>query len=65
MITKGMKTIIVNCQLKRRPKIRPKHDNAKDSHMTPNLVPVICWIANASEERRVQIAPELFSGWSK
>jgi hypothetical protein len=58
----GMKTINVNCQLKKIPKRSPKPNNAKDSHMIPNLVPVICWMANAPEERRAQIAPELFSG---
>jgi hypothetical protein len=41
---------------------RPKPNIAKDSHMTPNRDPAICWIVNASDERRVQIEPELFSG---
>ncbi len=60
-----MKTTIVNGQLNIRPKIRPNKVNAKDSHITANLVPVICWIDNASEERRALIAPELFSDRSK
>jgi hypothetical protein len=58
----GMKTIIVNCQLTRILNRRPKQNIDKVSHMTPNLDAAIRWTAIASEERRVQIEPELFSG---
>lgn len=33
--------------------------------MIPRRLPVICCTAIASDERRLQIAPELFSGRSK
>lgn len=35
------------------------------SQMIPRRLPVICCTAIASDERRLQIAPELFSGRSK
>jgi hypothetical protein len=40
-ITRGIKTIIVNCQLNKHPNRKPKKTNATASQMTPNLVPVI------------------------
>jgi hypothetical protein len=65
MKSRVRKTIIVNSQLKKMPKRRPKQDNAKTSHMIPNLMPTTCSIADASDERRTLIALELFSGRSK
>jgi len=47
------------------PNRRPKPIIAKLSQMTPNREPVICWTADALVESRVEIEPELFSGWSK
>ena len=65
MNRKARKTIIANCQLKDMPNARPKQANANVSQKTPNLVPTICSMADASEERRILIAAELFSGRSK
>ena len=58
-------TIIVSCQLKNKPKIKPKAAIATVSQMNPNLVPTICSKAATFDDRRTLIAPELFSGRSK
>ena len=58
-------TIIVSCQLKNKPKIKPKAASATVSQINPSLVPTICWKAATFDDRRTLIAPELFSGRSK
>ena len=54
-----------NCQWIIEPNIRLDIIMVKLSNIKPRRVPVICWIDNASEARRTQIEPELFSGKSK
>ena len=57
--------IKVNCQLKKEPNMSPKPSVAALSKISPRRVSIICWKANASDERRKPIAPELFWGKSK
>ena len=64
-IPRGANMIIVNCQFTIHPKIIPKITIARASKTTPNRVVLISRIEAASDERRVDIAPELFSGRSK
>jgi len=60
-----MNTIIVNFQLKIQPNIRLEPNKAIHSQITPSRVPVISWFSEASIDKRLQIAPELFSTRSK
>lgn len=55
----------VNWKLNQKPSIIPKPNIATVSTILPRRVPVICWSANAFDESRLQIDPELFSGRSK
>jgi hypothetical protein len=46
-------------------RIRPKASMANTSKTISSRVPIVCWTTVASDERRVDIAPELFFGRSK
>ena len=65
LMNRDINTMDVNVGLIKRPTIRQTKNMANASQVKPNRVLTSCWMDNASVDRRVQIAPEVFSARSK